>query len=337
MAPNEPTGPLRSDLLSGNDRLQKCAQLDFSHVQPNEPESPHVRLIQEALRQVDNAEIPLTEKNYGEKTTKAVVAFKTKKNLFTRGTHSIDPIVGIGTITTLDTLMQDIEAKRKGKGKPAKVVPKLALSGQCRVIGEVKDNPGADDMTFGNPIAARKSATTIAITAPFVLMSDPTLETTMQTSMATAVNIAGGTSASVAVRLEAMALCSHFFTAGGTQRDFKKGSDVSNEAKSDVGFLNFVSKVRFEVDRAVRAAWKSGVVDDSAIAAQLRTIMDSAKFGTGQFSGALAAFIGGFQGYHVEMCGLTGDTAAETFTYSLDVEVFDHFAVAFWTLSSRYS
>jgi hypothetical protein len=44
-------------------------------------------------------------------------------------------------------------------------------------------------------------------------------------------------------------------------------------------------------------------------------------------AGALAAFIGGFQGYPVEMCGLTGDTAAETFTYSLDVEVFDHFGV----------
>jgi peptidoglycan hydrolase-like protein with peptidoglycan-binding domain len=85
--------------VSGNDRLQKCAQLAPSHGQPNEPASPHVRLIQEALRQVDNADIPLSDTNYGEKTTKAVVAFKTKKNLFTRGTRSIDPIVAIGTIT----------------------------------------------------------------------------------------------------------------------------------------------------------------------------------------------------------------------------------------------
>src|SRR5262245_21209753 len=97
-------GPLQSHLLSGNDRLQKCARLDNFHVQPQEPPSEHVRLIQEALRQVDGAKI--TEANYGDQTIKAVVDFKTKKNLFTRGTRTIDPIVGTGTITTLDTLMQ---------------------------------------------------------------------------------------------------------------------------------------------------------------------------------------------------------------------------------------
>ncbi|MBI3407190.1 MAG: hypothetical protein HY040_02385 [Planctomycetes bacterium] len=122
-------------------------------------------------------------------------------------------------------------------------------------------------------------------------------------------------------------MCTHFFTAGGVQKNFKKGSNVSNEAKSDVGFLNFVSTVRFGLDRAIRTAWKAGSVDDRAIALEMRKTMDSPKFGTGQFSGALAAFIGGFQGYHVEMCRLTADTAAETFTYSLDVEIFDHFGV----------
>ena len=41
------------------------------------------------------------------------------------------------------------------------------------------------------------------------------------------------------------------------------------------------------------------------IAAALRPTLHSPRFGTGQFSRALTAFIGGFQGYRVEMCNLT--------------------------------
>ena len=120
------------------------------------------------MRQVDKANIPLSETDYGTETTKAVVKFKTDKNLFTRGTRTIDPIVGTGTITALDRLMREIEddKKRKRNQKPAKTVPKLALSGQCQVIGELKDNPSADDMKFGDPIAARKSAGTVVINEP---------------------------------------------------------------------------------------------------------------------------------------------------------------------------
>ena len=98
-------GPLKSKLLSDNERLQSCAQVDPSHVQPGEPASEHVRLIQEALRIVANANIPATEKNYGDATTKAVVDFKTDRHIFTRGTTSIDPIVGINTIRELDKLL----------------------------------------------------------------------------------------------------------------------------------------------------------------------------------------------------------------------------------------
>src|SRR5262249_29513407 len=142
------------------------------------------------------------------------------KNLFTRGTRSIDPIVGIGTIGALDLGMAQIEDKRKGKGVDIPKAPKLALSGQCQVIGELQDNPNADDMTFGNPIAARKSAATAAVTAPFVILSADSLETTMKAAMFTAVNIAGGTTASIAVRSQALAMCDHFFTGGGTQKSF---------------------------------------------------------------------------------------------------------------------
>ena len=109
-------GPLQSILFRGNDRLQRCAQFDPSHVLPGEPESPHVKKIQEALRQTFDAQIPETEKNYGPETTKAVVAFKTDRNIFTRGTRSIDPIVGINTIHELDELLQDNDRRRRGRG-----------------------------------------------------------------------------------------------------------------------------------------------------------------------------------------------------------------------------
>src|SRR5437660_7563126 len=120
---DEPAGPLRSDLLSGNKRLQDCAQFDHSHVQPGEPAAEHVRLLQEAVRQTNNANIPVSETNYGDETTKAMVDFKTKHNIFTRGTQSVDPIAGINTSRKLDELMKQIEDKKKNKGggdKPAK-------------------------------------------------------------------------------------------------------------------------------------------------------------------------------------------------------------------------
>ena len=321
----EPKGPLQSDLLRVNERLQRCAVFDIAHVEPREPESDHVRLIQEALRKTVGADIPSTEKGYEDATIKAVVDFKSKNNLFTRGTQTVDPIVGTGTIRKLDALMKQVEDRSSGNQKAAKVIPKLSLSGQCQVIGEFPDNPAAEDMKTANPISARKSGVTIAITTPFVLLSDSTLETTMQGSMITAATIAGGGKTSIIS--EGVNLVSHFFTGGGGARDFPKGSAMSNEATTDVGFINFASKVQFAVDPVVRTAWKAGLVDDRAIAATLRPTLDAAAFGTGQFGGGLAAFIGGFQGYHIELCGFTPDTAAETFTYKLDIQIFDHFGV----------
>jgi hypothetical protein len=134
-------GPLGSILFRGNDRLQRCAQFDPSHVKPGEPESAHVKKIQDALRQVFNAQIPETEKNYGPETTKAVVAFKTDRDIFTRGTRSIDPIVGINTIRKLDELLQDNDRRRRGRGGdgdlgPSAVVkPDTPISGEANLAG----------------------------------------------------------------------------------------------------------------------------------------------------------------------------------------------------------
>jgi hypothetical protein len=132
-------GPLRSELLRGNLRLQQCAQFDPQHVRPGDPPSEHVRLIQEALRQVFGADIPATETNYGDATTKAVVAFKTDRKIFTRGTvGAIDPVVGINTIRTLDALLKAEDDRRRGRGGGGEITPLV-------VVKPDGPNPGEAD------------------------------------------------------------------------------------------------------------------------------------------------------------------------------------------------
>src|SRR5262245_30795746 len=122
-------GPLGSDLLSGNDRLQQCAQHDAFNVKPDEPASEHVKLIQDALREVDKANIPASEKNYGPKTTEAVVNFKTKHRIFTRGTQSIDPIVGINTSRKLDASRRQAAKLVGCFGQARQLVPRRTPNG----------------------------------------------------------------------------------------------------------------------------------------------------------------------------------------------------------------
>lgn len=111
-------GPLRSELFRSNTRLQQCAQVDPAHVQPGDPPSTHVSLIQEGLRQVFGAVIPAAETNYGDATTTAVVDFKSDRRIFTRGTTAtVDPIVGINTIRTLDALLADEDDRRNKRGR----------------------------------------------------------------------------------------------------------------------------------------------------------------------------------------------------------------------------
>lgn len=150
------SGPLKSKLLSGNERLQNCAQLDPFNVRPGAPPSDHVRLIQEALRLVSNAKIPASEKNYGDATTKAVVAFKKDRSIFTRGTITIDPIVGINTIRELDKLLG-------GKSEPdgdstvgVTIRPDTAIQGDVDFAGFSaarlsRSTPG-DDWTRRDPL-----------------------------------------------------------------------------------------------------------------------------------------------------------------------------------------
>ncbi|BCW89269.1 hypothetical protein sos41_24270 [Alphaproteobacteria bacterium SO-S41] len=337
-------GPLKSKKFRDNDRLQKCAQFDSFHVTPRSPASDHVAKIQEALREVDGANIPASEKDYGDFTIKAVVAFKTKHRLFTRGTQTIDPITGTGTSRKLDELLLKKEPPPppprpgppgpKPPGPPVPPPPPpppgpiikdpvVVLSGQCQLIGELKDNPQAPDLQFADPIAARKSLATTAITAPFVIMDDGALEGIMNGVMVAVAAIAGRGDSFLA-NAEGLAMCQHFYKTGnGTPKNFAKGSAVSNAARDDVGGAAFVSEITFVLNNIIRRHWKAGRIDDRVIAGEART----QQFKTGKFAGALTAFIGGFQGFRVEMCNFSVDLAAKTFSYTLDVQIFDHFGV----------
>ena len=134
-------GPLRSELLSVSRRLQDCAQFDGSHVKPLDPASDHVSRIQEALRQVGNASISKTENNYGDDTVQAVLNFKSDRSIFTRGTTTVDPIVGINTIRKLDELLAEEDDRKHGRGGggelgvAATIVPTGIITGDTNSSG----------------------------------------------------------------------------------------------------------------------------------------------------------------------------------------------------------
>ena len=202
------------------------------------------------------------------------------------------------------------------------------LSGLCQTIGSRLDNPAADDMKFGDGMSARKSAKSVALTLPLIATPDLILEQAMVAAMAAAVAITAGIGPANAGSIVAANLCvQDFFSRGGGERVFAKTSAVADLAKIDPGFTIFVDRVRDQVRREVRAAFRAGLVDDRAIAARIRVKMDDPAFGTGSFSSVLTAMIGGFQGYKVEMCGLAVNIPARNFTYRLEMDIFDHFGV----------
>lgn len=329
-------GPLVSIRLRGNTRLQACAQTDPAHVTPREPPALHVKLINDSLRQIAKdrpgqgflAVPEAAGSTYTDDTRKAVLALKTKFNLVTRGTSStIDPTVGINTIRKIDQLLAERDPKPPIPPLPNRP-PRLVLSGQCQTIGTRLDNPGADDMKFGDGMAARKSAKSVALTLPLIATPDIVLEQAMVAAMAAAVAITAGIGPANAGSIVAANQCvQDFFSRGGVERVFTKTSSVADLARIDSSFGIFVDKVRDQVRREVRKGFRAGLIDDRAIAAAIRVNMDAASFGTGSFASVLTAMIGGFQGYKVEMCGLAVDIAARNFAYRLDMEIFDHFGV----------
>ena len=96
---------LKSNLFAGDARLEACAVSHHDHVTPGAT-GPHVRKIQGAIMALDGAVIDKGESDaahYGPSTARAVLAYKTKRDIVNRSYQSqADNIVGIMTIKALD-------------------------------------------------------------------------------------------------------------------------------------------------------------------------------------------------------------------------------------------
>lgn len=101
---------LQSQLFRGDPNLEAAAVSDPAHIVPG-AKGDHVRKIQRALIQLDNAGIE-PDGSYGPATAAAVLAFKQKRNIINRNYQTqADNIVGKMTIAALDREMADHEQK----------------------------------------------------------------------------------------------------------------------------------------------------------------------------------------------------------------------------------
>jgi peptidoglycan hydrolase-like protein with peptidoglycan-binding domain len=82
----------------------------------------HVAKIQTALFAIDNLSVSpdeLQTSNYGPSTAKAVLDFKTKRNIINRSYETrVDNIVGKMTIAALDKEMRRVEAEPRRQLNP---------------------------------------------------------------------------------------------------------------------------------------------------------------------------------------------------------------------------
>jgi len=207
--------------------------------------------------------------------------------------------------------------------------PAVRLSGSCHLIGEKADDPLADDMKWGDTFASISSAAMAAAVAGLAPMTDVQLEAAFVTAMTGGMGIGAGTGGahSPALFAEGIACVGHFNIMGGRRKVWGLGSAVSDAAKTNAGLNTaLLGPARSEVDRAVRDAWTRGTIDDAAIAASIKRsgALDGLSV---MLDGILAAYIGGIHAYRVELCNLIVDTAAETFTYGLNIDLLDHFGL----------
>ena len=95
-------------------KLQAAANDHAFHIVPGSS-GDHVSLIQQALFNIDTANISTTElglSRYGSSTSNAVTKFKSDRQIFNYK-NEIDPIVGVNTMRRLDKEMARIEGKAK--------------------------------------------------------------------------------------------------------------------------------------------------------------------------------------------------------------------------------
>lgn len=119
-------GILKSNLFAGDARLEACATSNPDHVTPGTV-GPQVRKIQGAVITLDDAIISSSEFNtglYGPSTARAVLAYKTKRNIVNRSYESrADDIVGIMTIRRLDAEL--LANQRKPEPRPRTRCPRI--------------------------------------------------------------------------------------------------------------------------------------------------------------------------------------------------------------------
>lgn len=92
---------LRSQLFRGDAKLEAAAAVDLAHIVPGSI-GDHVRKIQRALNQLDNARLEI-DGVYGQRTADAVLAYKQKRNIVNRSYQTqADNIVGRMTVARMD-------------------------------------------------------------------------------------------------------------------------------------------------------------------------------------------------------------------------------------------
>jgi hypothetical protein len=105
--------PLKSLLLSSNQRLQEALTIDAKHVQTGDS-GLYVSLIQQALMMIEGSQISERELNaelYGQTTTAAVLSYKRKYAIINKSYQTqADAVVGRMTIQKLDHDMLALEA-----------------------------------------------------------------------------------------------------------------------------------------------------------------------------------------------------------------------------------
>lgn len=111
--------PLTSRLFAGDPALEACLIKDPAHLIEG-TRGPHVNKVQRALVLLDGAEIRGTEISgqiYGPSTSKAVLAYKTKRSIINRSYQQTpDNIVGKMTIAALDKEMKKAEELPRLRG-----------------------------------------------------------------------------------------------------------------------------------------------------------------------------------------------------------------------------
>ena len=109
--------PLASRMFAGDRRLEAAAVSPASHIVPGDA-GPHVSKLQRALILLDNADMTsaeLRQAHYGPATARAVLAYKTRRQIINRTYQSKpDDIVGIMTMASLDSEMRRLEISSRG-------------------------------------------------------------------------------------------------------------------------------------------------------------------------------------------------------------------------------